>query len=80
LQRQRPMKSFRQALGMTCALFGLLALLRCGGSQETLGVPNAQPHTLEPGPQCLSRGATCNYDSDCCSEWCPNNVCAIRQP
>jgi hypothetical protein len=75
------MKSFRQVFGMTCAVLGLLALLRCGGSQQSPGVTNAQPAgTVEKGGKCLSRGSSCSFDADCCSEWCANDRCAIRQP
>jgi hypothetical protein len=65
-------------------------LLACGGSQpqqQSPGVTNEQPApAIAPyvGPsregQCLSKGDACSYNVECCSEWCVNDHCAIRQP
>ena len=63
-------------------------LVACGGSQPSPGVTNMQPATPEIAPnvapvregQCLSRGDACSWSVDCCSQWCVNDRCAIRQP
>ena len=80
--------------GVSCAcaaLAGVAVLHGCGGSQpqqQSPGVTNAQPAAPEIPPyeapvregRCLSRGDACSFDMDCCSQWCVNDHCAIRQP
>jgi hypothetical protein len=59
------------------------ALVCCGGSNPSTGVTNTQaPDTpgVAPGNQCLSRGAECLRNNDCCSEWCANGVCVPKHP
>ena len=33
------------------------------------------PLTAVAAPQCMADGATCSYDSDCCSNLCIDNMC-----
>jgi hypothetical protein len=43
--------------------------------------PGAGDGTQErSGGRCLERGTSCLSSDDCCSLWCVNGHCAIRQP
>ena len=75
------MKSSRLVSAVLAHVFVAGALLCCGGANQSEGVTNKQaPGTpgVPPHGLCLSKGTECLMDSDCCSEWCANGVCATK--
>ena len=78
----KPLHRTSAVTGAALCLAVLFSFGSCGGSQPNPGVTNMQPDTpgaLHEG-QCLSRGDACSLSVDCCSQWCVNDRCAIRQP
>ena len=60
-----------------------LVVVACGGaSSETNGLTTTTTSGAVPanGGACRWNRASCVVDSDCCSLWCANSVCATRQP
>ncbi|MGD0675838.1 MAG: hypothetical protein ABSC94_10495 [Polyangiaceae bacterium] len=61
---------------MSAAAFATLPFLACASSSNSApGVTNAQGNG-----RCLDRDANCVANSDCCTLWCVNGVCARKQP
>jgi hypothetical protein len=57
------------------SLFAALLVVACSSTTASSpGVSNMQ------GGQCLQRGDQCTFDSDCCTGWCANHRCALRNP
>ena len=58
------------------SLFAALIIVACSPATTSTspGVSNMQ------GGQCLQRGDQCTFDSDCCTGWCANHRCALRNP
>jgi hypothetical protein len=87
---------FRRTCAAAGALLGLGVLLACGSSQQqSPGVTNVQPENTNVTPYqqqvgptkapvregaCIDRGEACTLSTNCCSQWCANGVCAVRQP
>jgi hypothetical protein len=42
--------------------------------------PNAGQPNQRSENSCLARGTSCISSDDCCSLWCVNGHCAVRQP
>jgi hypothetical protein len=64
-------------------ILSALTLLACAAPRQSPGVTCAQagaPAPRESREACLSRGAACVADSECCTQWCANRVCVTRQP
>jgi hypothetical protein len=58
------------------SLFAALLVVACSSTTTSTspGVSNMQ------AGQCLQRGDRCTIDSDCCTGWCANRRCALRNP
>jgi hypothetical protein len=62
------------------AVVTFAAFVGCGGSQNS-GVTSQQGATSSKMEgDCLRRGAVCAASFDCCTEWCANGYCAMKQP
>jgi hypothetical protein len=68
------------AIAHVLAIGAIVTFVGCGGSQSS-GVTNQQS-ALSPKTEgdCLRRGAVCAASFDCCTEWCANGYCAMKQP
>lgn len=55
-----------------------------GQPYNTQAPYNAQPQPQYPNSNkpsaCLERGSACVSSNDCCTEWCVNGFCALKQP
>lgn len=68
------MKNILCTLG--ASVFTAFLAIACS-STTTSTAPGA---TNMQGGQCIQRGDRCTFDADCCSGWCANRRCALRNP
>jgi len=85
------LQSATRAARLLGPLLGLATLVCCGASsQKSVAEPGAtnmqapENYTISgkrpSSGQCFQRDEACAVNNDCCSLWCVNGYCAIRQP